>query len=344
MLTLSSSQLSQPSPNIVRFAISSPNQPTPPASPDRQLARTLTGLTFSSTASTIVPESISPPISPTSSNNKIPVENICETLLRYKSQLCCPRLLFDEEAGMLYHMRPTAKSTFVEASQPSQSLASLLQGKRSFGLKERRILAVILAHSMLHFCESPWLSREWNKHHITFFRRTRDQRGEDIFDLSRPWLSASFIDSIKEEENDLSQLYNIHPNPSVLALGILLLEIELNAAIEDYDNGDVVPTGFAKSNTDLFTAQRLLDPDSEEHVIDRIPDKYRQSIQACLECNFVDLGLPASLEDEEFRQAVYSNIVRPLEDELWHSYPLLTPEDIGLETVGGSKKQPKFVQ
>lgn len=239
---------------------------------------------------------------------------------------------------MLYHMRPTAKSTFVEASLPSQSLASLLEGKRPFGLKERRILAVILAHSMLHFCESPWVSREWNKHHITFFRRARDQRGEDIFDVSRPWLEPSFTESAKGEEKDLSQLYNIHPNPSVLALGILLLEIELNAAIEAYDNGDAIPTGFAKSNTDLFTAQRLLDPESDEHVLDKIPDKYRQSIQACLECNFVDSGFPASLEDEDFRQAVYGNIVRPLEDELWHSFPQLTPEDIGLETVGGSKK------
>ena len=316
---------------------------TPPSSPDQPLGRTFTGMSdFSYTSSSTVTESILPPLSPSPSNaTGIRVDNICETLLNGRTASCCPQLYFDDDAGVLYHMKPTRQSTYIEASQPSQSLASLLGGRRELNLKERRILAVILAHSMLHFCESPWMSREWNKEHITFFRKARDRReGIDVFDLSRPWLSPSFDENDCVGEDDLSPLYRIHPNPSVLALGILLLEIELNASIEEYrEDAEKLPQNFSSnSNADLFVAQRLIDPESQDHVLDKLCDAYCTAINACLYCNFVDPDTSTSLDDEDFRQAVYANIVRPLEDELWHSFPKLTPESIGLEAVNGAKK------
>jgi len=341
------SQPSQTSAGIVRFAISTPNTSTitPPSSPDQPLGRTITGTTdFSFTTSSTVPESILQPLSPSSSNaTGIRVDNFCETLLNGRTASCCPQLYFDDDAGVLYHMKSIRQSTYIEASQPTQSLANLLGGKREFNLKERRILAVILAHSMLHFCESPWMSREWNKEHITFFRKARDRReGIDVFDLSRPWLSPSFDENACVGEDDVSQLYRIHPNPSVLALGILLLEIELNAGIEKYrdaEDAEKLPQSFSSnSNADLFVAQRLIDPDSQDHVLDRLCDAYCKAINACLYCQFVEPGTSTSLDDEDFRQAVYANIVRPLEDELWHSFPKLTPESIGLEAVNGVER------
>ena len=279
------------------------------------------------------------PLSPSiSSTTRVRVDNLHETLLNGKTASCCTQLYFDDDACVLYQMKPTRQSTYIEASQPSQSLANLLGGKRELILRERRILAVILAHSMLHFCESPWMSKEWNKEHITFFRKVRDRReGADVFDLSRPWLSPSFEEIVSAEEPDLSPRYRIHPNPSVLALGILLLEIELNESIEEYrdaEGTEKLPQSYlTQSNADLFIAQQLIDPNSQNHVLDRIVDRYQAAISACLYCNFVEEGSPTSLEDEDFRQAVYANIVRPLEDELWHSFPKLTPEDIGLEAV-----------
>jgi hypothetical protein len=59
-------------------------------------------------------------------------------------------------------------------------------------------------------------------------------------------------------------------------------------------------------------------------------DSYRSAVQACLTCKFVDHGRSMSLDDHGFRQAVYENIVHPLEEELFHGFGL-KPEDLGLE-------------
>jgi hypothetical protein len=270
------------------------------------------------------------------------VDNICGTLLEAKSKFCCPRLLFDDEAGVLYQMLATQQSMTIEASQPSQSLASLLQGQRRFSLKEQRILGVILAHSLLHFCESPWVSREWNKEHITFFQRAQAERANNnSFDLTRPWLAPTFGATLPEIEqtDDTWLMTRMHKNPSVLALGILLLEIELNSTIEQKCDQEGVDFDFvARSNANFLKAMQLIDRNSDAHILDYVPENIAQAIQACIKCDFVSEGASTSLNDEYFREAVYREIVRPLEDELWHSFRQLKAEDIGLETVGDAQR------
>jgi hypothetical protein len=231
-------------------------------------------------------------------------------------------MLFDGK--VLYKTRPAQNKLFIEASLPSKSLADLLMEKRQFNLRERRILAVILAHSLLHFCDSPWLSRHWDKKHLSFFHRTTKQ-GKGL-DLRRPWLATEFEAAVESE--DVDQFQRIHPNPSVLALGILLLEIELRASIESSrTKDDLNPEGMADCNTNLFTAERLL-----EHNLQDVFDGYRRAVGACLTCDFVEPGAPTNLDDEEFRHAVYDKIVAPLEQELEFGFGLKA-KDLGLESV-----------
>jgi hypothetical protein len=233
---------------------------------------------------------------------------------------CCTRWHFD--GNTLVKLQPTRDKLFVEVSHPGTSLADLLLEKRVFTLRERRILAVILAHSMLHFCESPWLSRHWDKKHLSFFKRT-SKNGSQL-DVQRPWISTHFEDATFSE--DVDDLYRIHKNPSVLALGILLLEIELRAGIEESTTeDDLSPTGEVDCNTSLFTAERLL----ESHR-DDVYERFSKAIEACLKCDFVEDGAPTSLDDDNFRQAVYENIVVPLEEELETGFGL-KPEDLGLD-------------
>lgn len=209
----------------------------------------------------------------------------------------------------------------MEASLPSRSLAELLREERSFNLRERRILAVILAHSLLHFCDSPWLSRHWDKKHLEFFHRS-SQGGK--LDLTRPWLSTDF--DLSDPPEDVDRFVRIHPNPSVLALGILLLEIETRSSIETHrQQDDFGVDGKADCNTDYFTADRLL-----QEKIDDMYDGYKKAVAACLTCDFVEHGKTPSLDDHNFRLSVYDNIVEPLEAELFHGYGM-KPEDLGLE-------------
>ena len=227
----------------------------------------------------------------------------------------------------LYQTKSTEKSIYIESGAPSVSLSELLDYRnRKFTLKERRILAVILAHALLHFSDSSWFSEEWKKQHIKFFYRPTG------YDLKRPYLTTTFKQC--DPNQNFNAMERIHPNPSVLALGVLLLEIELWRKIEDSrDDRDLSPDGVADINTDLFTAKRLFDQRSDDMTMN-----YQRVIDACLKCRFVEPGQAATLDDEQFRHAVYCNIVEPLEDELFHACHL-QPHQLGLEEPirGGSE-------
>ncbi|KAF1815310.1 hypothetical protein P152DRAFT_479259 [Eremomyces bilateralis CBS 781.70] len=254
------------------------------------------------------------------------IEQLCEILALSYRHTNSPEILFD--GSSLWHVtsrRPVRRQSLKQRlgmDQPliDTSLAILLSGERKFSLRDKKILSVTLAHSLLQFCEGPWLSKEWSKEHISFLHQGKDDLLDP--DLRRPYVSTLFLENEIEETPD--ELYRTHPNPSVLALGILLLEIEFDSTIESKrqaeDYGD---DGRPTINTDLFAASRLLNDVEEDVYIN-----HKNAVSACLYCNFYD-GDDFSLDNPDFRQAVYDNIVAPLEDELYHAYKL-TSDDIGL--------------
>jgi hypothetical protein len=202
-----------------------------------------------------------------------------------------------------------------------RSLASLLRERR-LKSKDKRILSVILANSLLHFCESPWLEKDWSKEHISFFSTAVDT----VPDIRRPYLSTDFQDVVAGDSDDANS--RLHPNAGVLALGILLLEMELDSTIESKWEPDFLDDeGQPNVNTNYFTASRLF-----ESVADDVYRNSRKALDACLRCNFYDsdAGEP-SLDNPNFRKAIYENIVQPLEVELYHAYGL-TPDDLGLDS------------
>lgn len=210
------------------------------------------------------------------------------------------------------------------------SLASLLKNNRKLKMKEKRILPVILAHSLLLFCDSPWLSKDWGKEHIHFYSTSGRK---DDFDIRRPFLSTKFEDSEQEneEENDAKKdlEFRVHPVPSILALGILLLEIELESCLEDHYTEDVLVDGSWNVNTDYLTALKLF-----EDVSGSIYINHQRALSACLNHQeFFDFETEEmSWDNEQFRLAVYDRIVRPLELELHAAYEL-TLDDIAIQPV-----------
>jgi hypothetical protein len=313
------SDLSPVNKSKVTFVFDQPSsEQSPPPSPN-DLSRSLTGLTY-----------VDPPIRHERKDSKFsipansitPPPDVVESFHQASTPLhvkCCTKWLFD--GSVLYKLQPSRDRLFVQASHPGTSLADLLLGEIKLKLRERRILAVILAHSMLHFSDSPWLSKHWNKSHLTFFQ-CASKNGLQL-DVHRPWISTQFENG--EIPENTEDGYRVHPNPSVLALGILLLEIELRAGIEQSrTEEDLSPSGEVDCNTDLFTAERLLESNCND-----VFERFRKAVDGCLKCDFVDEGASTSLDDDNFRQAIYDNIVLPLEEELEIGFSL-TPEDLGL--------------
>ena len=237
------------------------------------------------------------------------IQDICTLLEQGRYNGCCLRMVVDDEK--LWHIKSQSKQLSFIESLPSVSLKHLLHTSAKLPLREKRILAVILANSLLQLCESPWLGKEWNTEDISFFYRSTDQ-----IDLKRPYLSTCFQDL--QDNDDPNAMLRIHPNQSILSLGILLLEIQLGKSIESQRSSDDLIDGQTVNvNTDLTTALRLL-----ENSVDDIYEDYRMAIQACLDCNFATADQALDLNNAEFREAVYKNIVAPLEQELYHGFKL----------------------
>ncbi|CAO2648884.1 Nn.00g098330.m01.CDS01 [Neocucurbitaria sp. VM-36] len=171
-------------------------------------------------------------------------------------------------------------------------------------LRERSMLAVILAHAVLHCLDSPWLCNNWSKDHVVFFRK--DSSAEIEFE--HPFLMIDF----QEENVDPSpdNLMSVHGNPIILALGILLLEIFTQTGIESQREEQHLSGGQPNANTDLTTAIKVLKARQGDVRV-----KYRQAVWECL--NWKD----AQLDDDSLRQEIYEKIVEPLEHELSAGWP-----------------------
>lgn len=102
--------------------------------------------------------------------------------------------------------------------------------------KAKAKLAVVLAHSLLQLHESEWLCRNWGKEHILFLRNGGVTFVPSAgFGLDRPYVSTGLFPSKAPYQGppDNETFKNTsHPIPSLMALGIVVLELHLNASIE----------------------------------------------------------------------------------------------------------------
>ncbi|EYB25191.1 hypothetical protein FG05_08146 [Fusarium graminearum] len=187
---------------------------------------------------------------------------------------------------------------FFELSPPI-SLGELLEGPTKLDPIEKRRLALIFAESLLLYHGSDWLQPGWVKDDIYFFFKTEDEP-----DLKTPFLSARL--NVPGSGQFLAGSMAYHTNPSILALGVLLIEIFNERAIEKWR------TAKERSNSNTATLQI---------VADRIVNKMDSSgstkaIQACLSLDWIPVGRSAGLDDAETRTGFLKNVIWPIKQEL----------------------------
>lgn len=201
------------------------------------------------------------------------------------------------------------------------SMTELLVGQRRLSFKHRLILATILANALLDVGDSAWLDENWNKRDISFFENAQTKE----WCLDRPFITANFAGS--KPMGDVQSLLRIHPKPSILNLGIVLLEIQLWTPIEEWRAPEDLKDGLPNENTDLTTALRLID-----EIHDEVSRNYRNAIEACLDHNLVTDYSDVSLEDTSLRQTFLNRVVAPLENDLSHLFS--KPTWMSLDDMG----------
>jgi hypothetical protein len=219
-----------------------------------------------------------------------------------------------------------------------KSLHDLLQKDRSIRAttmstckpSEKLILSFVLATSLLHLHSAPWLEKSWNNRNICFLVSSRN---EAVPFLTRPYLTARCTPVTSILPQSTQPWYHFHPYPSILALGIMLLEISRGIKIADERQDTELLDGIrVTASTDGLVALRVFEEwvnASERDVSAIIHSGLKSAIQACLEPAKLPFANPPP-SNEQIRQYLLTDVVVPLGNALSDAH-LISPENLHWE-------------
>ena len=190
------------------------------------------------------------------------------------------------DSGMTLSDPPHARSNKTENFAPTLSKKSRLR------------LAVILASTALQLHNTPWIHKKWGKQDIRFHNG----------DVDHPHISKTFTKDAIEVKDVTKPSWTPIRNDSIFNLGVLLLELSYGKSLDSFRTHEDPPIF-----TEYAIASRLVTGLSEEES-----SGYVDAARACIFCDFGTKIKISSLDNEAFRQAVYEDVVAPLEDDWNH--------------------------
>jgi hypothetical protein len=269
------------------------------------------------------------PIRPTTTSTAADLQSLCTAIAEANSEDKCLGLYIDKKSR-LEGVFPRPSPWVSASTRELTSLSSLLKHPVSqiptpsedahrLSMKERLILAVDISKGILQLHATPWLDQRWDKEDIMFLKNditaiNNSGRCQRPVDVKQPLVSKSLSKGQKISTTQAvpNQLY--HLNPTLLDLGIVLLELYFGQAIEQKRlQEDLAPNGDTHSNTDLYVARRWLFESYQMNM----SEKYWTAVKHCIDIHSFDLmSQKPDLFDETFREAVYEKVIVPLEMEL----------------------------
>ncbi|KAK3329197.1 hypothetical protein B0H66DRAFT_540416 [Apodospora peruviana] len=226
--------------------------------------------------------------------------------------------------GELVQREPRPHGSSFILHTPNVPLSQLLESKQ-LSRKMRLLLCYLLAKAVWQFYNSDWMDREWTKENINFMFEHRHGGLSGIF-VNEPFLRAKFDDKL----NDDQAAYQVHKFPKVLALGIMLLEIELGLDIATNRRPDSFSVdGQLTVNGDLIAANHLLQDQKLWTSQDTFPG-LKTVVGRCIDpsCNLFD---DFRHDTQGQRDVLQKQIVFPLQELLKNSWG--DPEEISLRPV-----------
>ncbi|KAJ5364599.1 uncharacterized protein N7496_010312 [Penicillium cataractarum] len=253
--------------------------------------------------------------------------HICQSITESLGQRNC--LHFALEDGIFQRLRPQPKTFGSDRMSQTVSLSALfnrqqelLRGESVLPLKGKRVLAVTLASALLPFLETPWLQFSFNHSKIQFFE---PRQNEEIPNITKPFLALEHVPIISARSKSTidssgASKHMVHPNASVLALGILLCELHYCTPVELMAKDLHVARNI---NDDYYTCLDKLQTLEDDAGVD-----YYLATKACLTGEYYPLGQHADFEDVSVQRLFYQNVVKRLEAVIFKAW------GIRLENLG----------
>jgi len=158
-------------------------------------------------------------------------------------------------------------------------------------------LAVNLASSLLQLHATPWLPENWCDKSV-YFSRTRDVRC--------PYVMVQSNEPVISPEARSA----FGPNPYLLALGIILLELSERKSFSQW----IEEKGYSEVSDNVLEKAQIA-WEWFDAAYGNMSGEYARAVEHCLSSVFVDLQHKKTLTDEGFRDAVFRDIVQRLERE-----------------------------
>ena len=255
------------------------------------------------------------PCSIPSSTPLEPITDIC-TAIHGLSGAKQIGFLVDESVGQHRH-NIYATDAKIQSEIDPKSLEHLLKLSQKhlpgfhLSRRDRLYIAVTLASSVLQLDGTRWLKRQWRSGDIIFPQIEDRVPANPKLDYAHPYVSW------KVSPDNLNQSSIIDTTPTLtahlirsealFALGTTLVELCLGQTLSEMQNPEDIDPIEAVSS--FKTASRLLD-----NVYSESGGRYGDVVRRCLFCPF-DMR-DASLDNEEFQEAVFDSIVTPLMQDL----------------------------
>ncbi|CVL02617.1 uncharacterized protein FMAN_00120 [Fusarium mangiferae] len=251
----------------------------------------------------------------------------CESFCKHISGRSQAQLLLSVQNGELLMRNYRDISRNWITSQQAVPLADLLdEPKAKFTEKMKAVLALLLAKATAQFYDSDFIGQGFTKDNIQFLFEERD-RIEGVY-VNEPMLllRVNEDDTDKSEtQDDIMPMAMIHDMPKILALGLLLLELETRTSMKSYrDDPDLCPPGAININTDYKIAGKLLDPNHPAYILPEMAplSPFRTVLPTCIKTGELARRMRENLSAQKrtnvdvsnaMRSVIYSEIVVPLE-------------------------------
>lgn len=149
---------------------------------------------------------------------------------------------------------------------------------------------------------------------INFFEPRQD--GE-LPDITKPFLALEHVPIFSARSRDKGDSpdalkHIVHPNASVLALGILLCELHYCTPVELMAKD---PHVVRNVNDDFYTCL-----DKLQAIEDDAGEDYYLATKACLTGDYYPLGQHADFEDVNVQRLFYQNVVKRLESVIFKAW------------------------
>ncbi|KAL5341979.1 hypothetical protein BJX70DRAFT_11584 [Aspergillus crustosus] len=226
------------------------------------------------------------------------------------SRLVCLHLAKDDENRLW----PQPLANPPETLQPDKQYVEQTLGKLLAIVKPtyaaKRVLGVSLARSFLHLLGGPWIPRSFSINDISLFCRLDGDRPYPLFESV--FLSTTFGSHTASQVKQRSS-FSVHPFPAILALGIILTEIEIGDDLAELYSDPAL----AKLRNRPFELAKCLLRECQRRFHE---SGLLRAVRFCIEresfLRFANTGFDSLFSDQEFVNAFYLGAVRPLEQDL----------------------------